>query len=312
MTFSPTTRFSFDSIEQMDEKFHALGWQTEYRQLDGGNFSSRFTLLEGDSWFLVEEQSSHAVEVQAPAPEGMYVVALTEGAPGSINGQKISNDHLIVQGSQSDFRVTLHAGTKIPQISIQAAQFENMLRAVAPWLAIPRNEVISIATTPGSLEQLRGAMRSALFDPPVRNSAREEAVSSIVAELVAAAAGHGKNSSGRRLHRNDALRALNRAREYIEANLTRTIRVASLCQHAGTSLSTLERTFTREMGMSPQQYVKVRRLNAVRSHLLKADAEQGYSVTELALSHGFSHLGRFAGEYFHHFGEYPRQTLNLR
>ena len=61
--------------------------------------------------------------------------------------------------------------------------------------------------------------------------------------------------------------------------------------------------------MTPQQYVKARRLNAVRRSLLDSDCEQGIRVTDVALDHGFSHLGRFSGEYRRYFGESPRETL---
>lgn len=303
-------QFPFESIDQLDELTHAMGWHTEYRQLQPGSFSSVFTTLEGESWFLMEEQSSRTVEIQAPAPEDMYALALPAGGQGVINGQALTDSHVVVMGPDSDTRATLTGGMKVPQIGIPVERFESMVQAVAPNLVVPRAVTLSLATTPDSAEKLRQTIRSALFTPSKREAIREEAISRILADFVAVLAYRSKRPDGRSLHRAAAKRALNRAREYIEANLGRTIRVSTLCQYAGTSLSTLERSFVREMGMSPQQYVKVRRLNAVRSCLKVADKEQRLGVTETALSYGFAHLGRFAGEYYRHFGEYPRDTLN--
>jgi transcriptional regulator GlxA family with amidase domain len=155
-------------------------------------------------------------------------------------------------------------------------------------------------------------MRSLLLAPANREATREEEVSSILADIVSIVANLDLARSGRSLHSPAARRALNRAMEYIEAHLSGTIRVASLCRYAGTNIRTLERIFKRELGMTPQQYVKARRLNAVRRCLLAENEVQGRYVTEVALSHGFAHLGRFAGDYRRYFGEYPQETLQSR
>ena len=155
-------------------------------------------------------------------------------------------------------------------------------------------------------------MRAALLVPSSRKAAREEAVSKVLADVVAVAADQVNAPLGSGLHSANARRALDRARQYIEAHLGETIRVESMCRYAGTTLRSLERIFAREMGMSPQQYVKARRLNAVRRRLLAAGEEHALSVTEVALNHGLAHLGRFAVDYRRYFGETPRETLQSR
>ena len=312
MTKSVATNHSFASIEQLDEMTHALGWPTEYRQLESGRFSSTFTNLESDSWFLMEEQSSRRVEVEAPAPNGMFVLALVEGESGAVNGQTLNSDAIFIQGPDSEFRATLPAGIKVTQIGIVDDRFEDVIHAISPALLVPRGGASVVATAPGRLAYLRRAMRTALFAPSSVEAAREEAVSRILADVVAVAADHLNDPFGRELHRADARRALNRARDYIEAHLGETIRVASICRYAGTTLRSLERIFAREMGMSPQQYVKARRLNAVRRHLLAADGGQGIRITDVALNHGFNHLGRFSVDYRRYFGESARKTLRNR
>ena len=75
MAYSLTSRRDFVAIEQLEELPRELGWPVEYRQLEPGSFSSRFTDLEGNAWFVIEERSSRAVEVVAGAPAGMFVLA---------------------------------------------------------------------------------------------------------------------------------------------------------------------------------------------------------------------------------------------
>ena len=291
---------------------HALGWETEYRQLEPGRFSSTFSNLESDSWFLMEENSSRSVEVQAPAPTGMFVLALFEGESGAVNGQPLSPDHIFIQGPDSEFRATLPAGIKATQIGVVDERFEDVIAAVAPKFSFRRRGVSTIATTPGCLASVRHAMRAALFAPLNTEAGVEEAVSRILTDVIAVACDHVNSTLDRDLHSATAKLALDSATDYIEANLTETIRVESVCRCAGTTLRSLQRIFAREVGMSPQQYVKARRLNAVRRRLLAADADQSVRVTEAALSHGFNHLGRFAVDYRRYFGESPSETLHRR
>ena len=309
MSLSTITIRSYGSIEELDEGNRELGWPLEYRQLEPGAFSSSFSTLESDSWFLLEEQSSRRVEVEAGAIDGTFVLGMVDGPPAVVNGSLTDSDTIFMQAPGSDLRATLPAGIKAMQVGIPEEALEEVALAVAPDFAIPRRRVALIPTVSGSLARVLRDARACLFASSGREANRNEAVSRILAELVAIAADHGQNSPGRALHSAEARQALSRAREYIEAHLDQSIQVTALCRYAGTTLRTLERTFARDLGISPQQYVKSRRLNAVRRRLLAADREQRALVTEAALAHGFDHLGRFAGEYRRYFGESPRETL---
>lgn len=55
------------------------------------------------------------------------------------------------------------------------------------------------------------------------------------------------------------------------------------------------------------QYVREVRLRHVRDRLLKP--MPGDSVTDIAIEHGFPHLGEFATAYKKAFGESPSETL---
>ncbi len=312
MTHLPTSIRTFASIEQLDELPRELGWPLEYRQIEPGPFSSTVTDVEGDSWFLMEEQSSRRVEVEAGAPDGMFVLAVFEGAPGAVNGKSIAEDRIVLQAPGSSFLTALPAGFTATQIGIAEEQFEEVSRAIAPDLSVRRGDFDVFAAAPGQIANVRRAMRSAILTPSIREATRNEAASSIVADLLATAFDQGQAQFGPVLHRAAARRALDRAKEYIEANVTRAIRVASVCRYSGTTLSSLQRIFARDLGVSPQQYVMARRLNAVRRRLLAADEEQDFRVTEVAQDHGFAHLGRFAGSYRRYFGESPRETLQGR
>ncbi len=312
MTHLPTSIRKFTSIEELDELPRELGWPLEYRQIEPGSFSSTFTDIEGDTWFLMEEQSSQRVEVEAAAPEGMFMLAVFEGGPGVVNGKSVAGNHIFLQAPGSSFLCTIPAGMKATQIGIAEEQFDKVIRAIAPDVSIGRGDIAVFDAPPDQLAKVRWAMRSAILAPSVREATRDEAASSILADLIATAIDRGEAQLGREVHRAAARRVLDRAKEYIEEHVGEAIQIASLCSYSGTSLRSLERIFARELGVTPKQYVIARRLNAVRRRLLAAEEEQELRVTDVAQDHGFSHLGRFAGDYRSYFGESPRETLQSR
>jgi AraC-like DNA-binding protein len=114
---------------------------------------------------------------------------------------------------------------------------------------------------------------------------------------------HARTDSAR-----EAYRVIDRSREFIEAHLFESISLGEVCRYTATSLSKLERTFRNEMQMSPSQYVLVRRLIAANK-ALKQNGSDNAHVTQVAMEHGFNHLGRFARSYRSHFGELPSNTL---
>ena len=84
--------------------------------------------------------------------------------------------------------------------------------------------------------------------------------------------------------------------------------MSNVCTHAAVSLSKLERTFMKELGLTPHAYICARRLGAVRRELQNTSPEQR-RVADAAMDYGFNHLGRFSGAYHKQFGELPSETL---
>lgn len=94
-------------------------------------------------------------------------------------------------------------------------------------------------------------------------------------------------------------------REFIEEHLTEDISVEQLMAVARVSERSLYTLFERQVGLSPRDYMRQRKLERVYTVLQLATAR---SVTEVALDHGFLHLGRFSEAYRKRFGELPSQT----
>jgi AraC-like DNA-binding protein len=94
-------------------------------------------------------------------------------------------------------------------------------------------------------------------------------------------------------------------RQFIEEHLRADISVEQLMTVARVSERSLYLLFERHVGLSPRDYMRQRKLERVHAHLQLTTAR---SVTEVALDHGFVHLGRFSEAYRKRFGELPSQT----
>jgi AraC-like DNA-binding protein len=84
--------------------------------------------------------------------------------------------------------------------------------------------------------------------------------------------------------------------------------ITEVCAGIGVSDRTLRLHCQEQLGMSPHQYLWLRRMNLARRALALADAT-ARTVTEIANDHGFAELGRFAVAYRKLFGESPSVTL---
>jgi len=102
--------------------------------------------------------------------------------------------------------------------------------------------------------------------------------------------------------------ALKHAEDYIYANLETAITRDDLANMAGVSIRSLSRAFEKKYGTGPMAFVRQRRLDACFSRL--RGSEPGAStVTDVAMSYGFNHVGEFAIAYKEAFGESPSVSL---
>ncbi|MDP2506951.1 helix-turn-helix domain-containing protein [Oceanobacter sp. 3_MG-2023] len=116
---------------------------------------------------------------------------------------------------------------------------------------------------------------------------------------------HSSISSRRR-----AVRLVHHVCTYLEAvpNADASPGIVDLCRETSVSERTLQYSFKTQLGMSPNTYLRLFRLNRVRALLLHPPYHT-ITVTEAAMRWHFLHLGRFARDYTALFGESPSSTL---
>lgn len=96
----------------------------------------------------------------------------------------------------------------------------------------------------------------------------------------------------------------------LRGDLARPWKIGDLARRCGVPRRTLEKHFRRFVGFAPLAFLRTERLDQARRKLLTAPP--GASVMAIAADCGFSHLGRFGGDYRDRYGESPSQTLRWR
>ena len=97
-----------------------------------------------------------------------------------------------------------------------------------------------------------------------------------------------------------------RAIDFIEAHLQQPLTLADIARASGVPGRTLLKHFRDHRSVSPMRYLRDARLARAHGALMRADEDE--SVTQIAMTWGFGHLGRFAIDYRDRFGETPSET----
>ena len=93
--------------------------------------------------------------------------------------------------------------------------------------------------------------------------------------------------------------------EYLDAHAARPVRMIELTAITGMTLRAIQAAFRRHRGCSPSEFLHERRLLAARAAILAVPQQ---TISQVAVDHGFPHLGRFSVSYRARFGETPSET----
>ncbi len=141
---------------------------------------------------------------------------------------------------------------------------------------------------------------------PDRIACMKQAEACLFDILSAALPSEQSRSLQRSQDRREATRLVRLASDYMHAHITEPMRIGTLCCEIDCDLKSLERAFHTVHGMAPRQYLTLLRLNRARKLLL---GNSSHNVTDIALSCGITHFGRFSQQYRSWFGESPSTTL---
>ncbi|MDJ0905437.1 MAG: helix-turn-helix transcriptional regulator [Woeseiaceae bacterium] len=268
---------------QVVDWFSRLGWEGAISRLEPGGIEPVHSIDERDGLTLSRIATPYALEFSGHSPATRVTLLIPRGGHDLwVNGRNIGRRGVI----------SLPPGTET------LALFRGGGRAIVVTIPARRDDHgtgVRRALTGG------GAL-AALLTSDCPDRAKALQVRGLADELAARSLAADEETN------EIAFRIVLKARCYIEQHLGRRIRMTDICEHAATSLSRLERTFRRELNLTPSQYLLAIRLEAVRE-ALEGASDRETSVAHVAHDCGFNHLGRFAAAYRRHFGELPSHTL---
>jgi AraC-like DNA-binding protein len=181
------------------------------------------------------------------------------------------------------------------------------------WLGHPIDEDIRFALTPfsGALQRTWNStlamLESGGFAVNALPQAAEAALEEFVLTLLLRGHPHNFSEELKRPERYPGSQLVRRAMQFVEENASSALTTSDIAVGIGTSVRALQTGFRKWRQVTPSEYLRTVRLQRVRDALLRA--EPSTTVTDVALDHGFFHLGRFSQHYKRAFGENPAATL---
>lgn len=299
----------YRTIHKIRQACEAEGWQLDYCQIDPGDLTARISTRNFGAVSVIQKRVSLRVEVVGRSPsDHMTLITPVSGNSMWVNGRSIDENQALLLGP--DARLHFVAGpAALIQMRVPCALLYQYGLSDS-WVSTSssRAGTFFLDMRTDRTRSLRRLMRDTIFRGRNRDGCHhiERQFAELTFEIIDDAI--KRQGKPDKIADRESWRTINRACEFIWANQHRPISLADICDHAIASVSKLERTFRRELDVSPGNYVRARRLSAINRALCGAVAPDS-KVSALALDHGFRHLGRFAADYRRHFGELPSETL---
>ena len=304
----------FCSIDEMQAATEAEGWEAQYNQIQSGRLKVSTYSRDYSDLSLMDETADRCIELVGQTPAGcISLLAPCAGTEIWVNGRTLHSEQIVLLNPGASLQCLTRENTQVLSMHIPIAALDETGSELLNYcLQRTGNHTAAIDIGGIAGRSLRRMMRLALYAPIAERWAPER-----TAELTRELVQYCRNTTGRidddrcRLQPLASARTIARARDYIESHLDQAMPMSNVCAHAAVSLSKLERTFMKELGLTPHAYICARRLAAVRHELQNTSPEQR-RVADAAMDYGFNHLGRFAGVYRQQFGELPSETLRAR
>lgn len=269
------------------------GWVQQYQQMPPGHFAGRVRYLDLHGVQVYEECMNTRVEQHFNAPAGALAFCFdaSDNALYLLNGE--SRNTWITPVNYREVAVVF-GPQFVQRQGLDIAKLEGLF--MAPLTC--RQNALFTRWLSGTLTRL-----SALTDPISRDALTQQLLDDCLFILDNACVCLDGSSLQKR---NEERQLMARIGEWAADAPDETANLLELAQIAGVPLRQLQQGFKTYTGMSPAQWLRLRRLNGARRELLSTTDT---TVAEVAMNWSFWHLGRFSNSYRALFQELPSETL---
>lgn len=296
---------SFDDLDTLSETIS--GWGLELLQLGRGSFDGHIRQWHAGDLLVTRGAFRRKLMQRGISPPE----ALTIGVPACRDfdvrwrGESVASNHILVVPADGELDAVSSETFDVYTVSIPEPAWSNIDAATGGLMkTLVDRQGEACRCSLDSMETLRRWLRRSEM------AALGQGVQTVVTiPVLAAEAIRNSHSPRRDFQRGTGRRrALQAAVRFIDDQLGRSIRIGDICRATGVSERTLQYAFQAEYGLTPIQFVCVKRLTYARRELLRARPSIG-AVARIARDSGYGHGGQFASDYRGLFGERPSETL---
>jgi AraC-like DNA-binding protein len=277
-----------------------------------GDFATSTTLIDIGRLYAQRGQE-HLARILQLTPTRTGIIFHTKpGAEMFWNGAEIRYDQVALCGTGGTYLMRLTGPTSYGAMTLEDDVLEAISAANPGSISGPISG-LSVITPPADVMARLRSLHAAAADVAgtsvqlpnhiQRAAALEQALIAVLVEIVAMA--HLGSDSLARQHHHLIIR---RFLEVLGPCSAWPQDMQKVSDAIGVSSRTLRVACQEQLGVSPTQYLLLRRMRLARRALQEADPETT-RVTDIATVLGFWELGRFAVRYREIFGEAPSSTL---
>ena len=287
------------------------GWAADFRQLDHGREDMILNAATCPGLLLVRVELCNRIHQRALPPEQSVTFGLPTRpqAPARMGRRSLESESLtcfhptrgldVVNAPRFSAYTLTFATERMSQLA-EATRMVDPALDQAKHGQQCRPDAVTLARLRAFLQQI--FLINAQSDPRLIANARASIASDLALEVLQAL---NVSKPEPYVKASNRSRALKRVLVYIEERPREVITVEELCRESACSISTLERAFREQFGISPKHYLTAVRLNGVRQDL---HTNETASIGDLAAQWGFWHMSKFASDYKRMFHELPSQT----
>jgi len=295
----------FQTIDQLASAMNILDYSIEGKQLSAGDMTTTIALATCGTTQLLRQTSNRCVETIGNYSKQCITLIMPKYGTSLLhNGYTLQDTHMLMADVGAEIYASNPHTKEVMNILIPKQQFMQTIENLMPKFDISLRKYLLLSFTRDFAMQIRRLINLCTQSEQSPFVQRENEANLMSGIALALNYQQAQKNDHAEIKRQAKYRLLMKARGYINQHITEPITMAGVCLHTGTSLSSIERVFRVLLQMTPSQYIVAQRLNGVRAGVLTQPA---VSISDLALQHGFNHLGRFSSAYKSQFGCLPSE-----
>lgn len=291
-----------------DAEFHI-------RQIRAQQHASRLVTIDYGDTFVLDLRDKGGIAMSGGINDDALTAVFLWGKATTFNGTQSDVPRLRLVGPGTEFDLEMLGSYRLMRIGLRASALDSLRLEAASqpeqrsWLMSGIHEQ---RFAPGvELELQQKMLRTTRFAEAAGQRSYDLTAALAVATSEAGAALKRALSCTEkppfpRLGSDERRNIVDAALAILEVRPRVPVSVSAVCEVLGIGERTLERAFQECLGVNPRTYERERRLRAAHG-LILTDGDH-LSITDIAMSFSFWHLGRFAAAYAAVFGCSPSET----